>query len=105
MSKIVIKKRIPLDFVGDEYKEAYIEFRTIPMRDYEKYVEAAGDNKDEKKSVTFIMQTLEDLFICGKFPDEKGELFDLSKEDVNDLDVNTIVTVFKILTGQDQSPN
>lgn len=105
MSKIVIKKRISLDFIGSDYSEAYIEFKTIPMREYEKYAKEASNNKDESKAVSFIMDTLKELFISGKFPDEKGELFELSSEDIEDLDVNTVVTVFKILTGQDQSPN
>lgn len=103
MGKIVIKKRITLDFLGEEYKECYLEFKTIPMKEYEKYVEQSQSNKDEKKAVTFIVSTLRDLFIGGKFIDE--ELFDVEKEQLDDFDVNTIITVFKILTGQDQSPN
>lgn len=105
MSKIVIKKSISLDFLGDDYKEAYLEFKTIPMRDYQKYIKAASTNKDEAKAVDFIVTTLQDLFISGKFPNEEGELFDLTKEDILDLDVITTITAFKILTGQDQSPN
>lgn len=35
MSKIVIKKRINLDFLGDDYKDAYLVFKSIPLPDYE----------------------------------------------------------------------
>lgn len=104
MGKIVIKKRIALEFLGEDYKDCYLEFKTIPMRDYEGYIEKSASNKDEKKAVQFIIDTLQDLFVGGKFI-EDGELFDVTAEQVNDFDVNTILTVFKVLTGQDQSPN
>lgn len=35
MTKIVIKKRINLDFLGDDYKDAYLVFKSIPLPDYE----------------------------------------------------------------------
>lgn len=31
MSKIVIKKRVNLDFLGEDYKDAYLVFRSIPL--------------------------------------------------------------------------
>lgn len=34
MSKIVIKKKVSLGFLGDEYKDAYITFRSMPIKDY-----------------------------------------------------------------------
>lgn len=104
MGKIVIKKRISLDFLGEEYKDAYLEFKTIAMKDYQKYIDKSQDNKDEKKAVDFIIGTLQELFISGKFP-EDDTLFDVEPTQLEDFDVNTILTVFKILTGQDQSPN
>lgn len=105
MSRIVIKKRIALDFIGEDYKDCYLEFKTIPMKEYEKYVAMANENKDEKKAVGFITSTLQDLFISGKFIDENNELFDVKKDELGDFDMNVMVTVFKTLTGQDQSPN
>ncbi len=75
------------------------------MKDYEKYVELAGENKDEKKAVGFITETLQDLFVSGKFIDDKNELFDVKADELGDFDMNVMITVFKSLTGQDQSPN
>jgi len=105
MNKIVIKKRISLDFLGEDYKEAYLEFKAIPMSKYQDYIERSEVNKDAKTAIPFIIDTLKDLFISGKFPDEKGELFDLTKEDIGELDIEATIRPFKILTGQDQSPN
>jgi len=105
MSRIVIKKKVSLDFLGADYKDCYLEFKTIPMKEYEKYVEQASENKDEKKAVGFITSTLQDLFISGKFIDENKEQFDVKKEELGDFDITVMVTVFKALTGQDQNPN
>ena len=105
MSRIVIKRKIPLDFIGQEYKDCYLEFKTIPMKDYEKYVEMASANKDEKKAVGFITETLKDLFVSGKFVGDKNELFDVKADELGDFDMNVMITVFKTLTGQDQNPN
>ena len=70
MSRIVIKRKISLDFIGEDYKDCYLEFKTIPMKEYEKYVQQASENKDEKKAIEFITKTLQDLYISGKFIDE-----------------------------------
>lgn len=105
MSRIVIKKRMSLDFLGEKYKDCYLEFGAIPMRDYEKYMGMAKANKDESKAVSFIVSTLQDLFIGGQFIDDNGELFDVNKDELGDFDMNVMITVFKALTGQDQSPN
>jgi len=105
MSRIVIKRKISLDFLGEDYKDCYLEFKTIPMKEYEKYVEQASENKDEKKAIGFITKTLQDLFISGKFIDENNELFDVKKDELGDFDMNVMITVFKTLTGQDQNPN
>lgn len=105
MSRIVIKRKISLDFIGEDYKDCYLEFKTIPMKDYEKYIGLANENKDEKKAVVFITKTLADLFVSGKFIDDKNELFDVEAEELGDFDMNVMITVFKALTGQDQNPN
>lgn len=35
MSKIVIKRTVSLEFLGPDYAEAYLVFRSIPVSDYE----------------------------------------------------------------------
>ena len=102
MSKIVIKKRISLDFLGDEHQDSYLTFKSIPMREYKEYIEAAK-GKDETKAVDFISDKISELFIEGKFFDGK-ELVVIEASDLVDLDIATTIQIFKILTGQDQSP-
>lgn len=40
MSKIVIKKRVSLEFLGEEYKEAYLLFKAIPLADYKEFTKS-----------------------------------------------------------------
>ena len=103
MSKIVIKKRISLDSLGDEYQDSYLTFKSISIGEAENIAKDAEIATNDKKASVFICETLTEKFIEGKFFDGK-ELVDLSKEDVKDIDIATCITLFEILTGQTQSP-
>jgi CO dehydrogenase/acetyl-CoA synthase epsilon subunit len=104
MGKIVIKKRITLEFLGDEYKDCYLEFNTIPMKDYIEYVKKASQAKGEAEASQYIIDALTPLFVSGKFL-ENDELFDVTKDQIQDFNVETLVTAFNMLTGQTPSPN
>lgn len=105
MGKIVIKKRISLDFLGDEYKEAYLVFKSIPISDIKQFVVDTKNETDEVNAIQKLIDVIKDRFISGKFPDDKGAMFDVALENIDEFDNNTISTIFKILTGQDTSPN
>lgn len=51
MAKIVIKKRVSLDFLGKEYKEAYFVFRAIPLPDYKEFMKKLPESDDEFNSL------------------------------------------------------
>ncbi len=139
MAKIVIKKKISLEFLGEEYKDAYLVFRTIPMSDYKsfsesipeinpKYVELINKiesgvaiEKDREEflklrdenseanaqSHQLISETLVKYFYSGKFPDDNGKMQDLTEDDAQEIvniDKETAVTCFQILSGQVPSP-
>lgn len=36
--EIVIKKKVTLEFLGDEYKNAYLVFRSMPLKDYSTFM-------------------------------------------------------------------
>ena len=59
MGKIVIKKRVSLDFLGEDYKEAYINFKSIPALDYEQIQEDTKKLEEgDKNSLTYIIGVL-----------------------------------------------
>jgi hypothetical protein len=104
MGKIVIKKRITLEFLGDEYKDAYLTFDSIALGEADELAKKAIQAAEDKRSNEFLRGVLEDLFVGGMFPDDKGQLFEVTVENIKELDLETSAKVFDILTGQAQSP-
>jgi hypothetical protein len=79
VSKLVIRKRVTLEFLGDEYKDAYLDFKSIPVGDYDKLIDeikAAGEG-DNKKANAAILKILKEYYLGGKFPNDKGVVEDL----------------------------
>lgn len=101
--KIVIRKRVDLEFLGKEYEKSYFIFRAISLPEYEKYRADLKAVKDDK-AVYFLLDTLKAYFIEGKFPNAEGELEAVEADDLAQLDPDTIVKVFDFYTGQKQPP-
>lgn len=103
MSKLVIRKRVTLEFLGDEYKEAYLVFRSIPVSEYDGLLtKIKGVGEDNSKANDLILGILKSHYIEGKFPDDKGELEALDgKEELDGLDRDALLQCFGVLTGQD----
>lgn len=104
MSKLVIRKRVTLEFLGDEYKDAFIDFKSIPVGDYDKLIDeikAAGDG-DNQKANSVILGILKEYYLGGKFPNEQGTLEELdSKDELDGLDKDALLECFGKMTGQD----
>lgn len=101
MSKFVIKKRVTLEFLGDEYKDGYLVFRSIPLKDYQSIVDAtdkAADNEIE--SLNVIQNNLKNYYIEGEFPVE-GKLESLTVDDLDEiLDKDVSMKCFQVLMGR-----
>lgn len=97
MADIVIKRKITLEFLGDDYKADYLVFKAIPINEYEKLMEAQSD--DNKEAAKFLLKTLEEKFIEGRFQEQ-----DVDAKDIGKFDGSTVVKCFSLLTGQDIDP-
>lgn len=97
MAKIVIKKTIHLGFLGSDYEDSFLTFKSIPIGEFKKLTESAPE--DGVKAVDFILDTLKDKFVEGTF---QGEA--VGKEDLDQLDAETVTECFKLLTGQKLDP-
>lgn len=103
---IVIKKRVSLGFLGDDYKEAYLNFKSVPLADYSKIIDEITeieDKKDNKKYLNKIMEYLKKYFLDGEFPEE-GKLAPVTHEDLEGLDPETSIICFQTMTGQIPDP-
>lgn len=102
MSKLVIRKRVSLDFLGEGYSEAYLEFKAMPVPDYDNLAQQIEKATEENKANQTLLDILKKYYIGGKFPNEDGKLEDLDGvEELNSLDGDAILICFSKLTGQD----
>lgn len=103
---MVIKKRISLEFLGEDYKEAYIVFKGIGLTEFEDHVTKAQelDKKGGAGSFRLMADLLASHFISGKGPNESGAMEELKAADVSNLDIDTALKVFQLLTGQELAP-
>ncbi len=94
-------KRISLEFMGQEWNESYLEFRTLNWADAQK-LQVEGMN-DQAVNTT-LQQLLKDLFVSGKSVGADGQLVDVEADDLAELDLETIALVNRELAGA-PSPN
>jgi hypothetical protein len=94
---IVIKKQISLDYLGDEYKDSSLTFKTISIREYEELLPKIDQtDQDNKKSIEIIMDILKKQFLSGTF---QGEA--VAKDDLDQFDISSLTKFFMALTGQE----
>lgn len=98
MAKIVIKRRVSLDFLGDDYKDSYLEFSSMNIKEYSDYF-ADAKKLDEIKSMTLIMDALKRHFLSGKFLDQ-----DVVADDLEQFDPQTLLKAFSNFTGATPDP-
>jgi len=96
---LVIKKTVNLDSLGEEYSGIVLEFKSIPASDVAKFSKEVPSEDDLDGTVTFFLQVLKSNFVSGKQGNESVNADDLSL-----LDIEALMFVFKILTGQDIDP-
>ena len=97
---LLIKKTVDLSSLGAEYKGIVLEFKSIPAKDLPKLEEkqkAIGE--ETAKVVPFFIEILQTQFVSGKQDDNE-----LTKEDVSELDANSITYCFGVLTGVTGDP-
>lgn len=90
-----LKKRIDLESLGEQYKDSYLIFRAISVREYGPLAnDAKRLSEDGEKSLKFLLEQLETRFVEGKF---NGQ--DLSKEDIGDFGPDVIIECFNQMRG------
>lgn len=104
MGKIVIKKRVSFDFLGEEYKECYADFQRIPVADFEEIQQKMEEvEKDKGSSFNVVLDVLKRYFVSGKFLIE-DKLDTIVADDLDGLDAESTLRCFQIMTGQELDP-
>jgi len=96
MANIVIKRKVTLEHLGEEYKDSYLTFKALPVIEYKDLVSRVEKvDGDNEKAMIEILAILEKYFVDGVFDGEK-----VVKEDIKQFDAETILKCFETLTGQ-----
>lgn len=97
---LVIKKKVSLEFLGDEYKDSEIIFKSIPAKDLPDIIDRSEKTEeDTKQLIPLFISVLQDYFLDGTHNQEK-----ILKEDIGELDAETVIHCFQVLTGQKLDP-
>lgn len=86
---IVIRKKISLEFLGDEYKDSFIIVSSIPVKDYDTFQQSEQSVKD----------VVSEHFLEGQIQ-QGSELITLTKENLDELPGEVFVTAFEEMIGQ-----
>lgn len=97
MADLVIKKKLELDYLGEEYKDSYLVFKSVPVKDYTDLMKKISDVEEgDNNAATLVMlDLLKQYFVDGVFQNSK-----VLKDDLDQLDGETVVKCFQTLTGQ-----
>lgn len=96
---IQIKKRVSLDFLGEEYKDSYLVFSAIPLKDYEALIEQSQQlTEDNVASMKFIKEQITKRFIEGKVAQE-GKLVEITADNLLELPGEVFLQAMQQLTG------
>lgn len=108
MARFLIKKHYTLEYLGEGWKDAYIDFTAFSVSDIKnKLSKLTGLDAKNTDSVTgaldMMVELLEDKFIGGKVPtndpnEDKSNLVGMTKEDIKELPVEVISKAVSFLS-------
>lgn len=99
---ITIKRRVNLDFLGEAYKDSYLEFYVMPLAEYEEFTKKLVKTSDQS-ATRFILDGLKSKFLSGKI-NQDGQLKDMTVEDLDSLDAASIIKLFDTYTWVNPDP-
>jgi len=104
MKQFKIVKRFSLAFLGDDWKECYINFSALTVGDMKnKFPQLQELNKDKESNVSTgleaILSILKEKFIDGKGVEATtGDLVDLDTEDLEALPMEILSKALNFLS-------
>lgn len=93
-------RRVSLEFLGEEWKESYIEFRFLTWADSQAEKQRNKDNVTESDAyLEQAMDTLQRAFVSGKSLNEQDELVELGAADLKGFDIDGLLTLYQRVLG------
>jgi hypothetical protein len=80
-------KKVSLEFMGEGWKDCYVELRYYKWADYKRFIEIEQEQKDD--FVEAIVQKVKHVFVSGQVLDN-GKSAPLAVDAIGDFDVETL---------------
>lgn len=109
MARLKIKKHFSFAFLGDEWKDGYMNFEAFSANDIGSQAGLTNidpknpDPKAVQEGFNSMIERLKTRFIDGKMPTEEGTLEDITKEELGTLPIDIIQEAISFLS-QSQAP-
>lgn len=96
----VVKKHLKLDFLGEGWEQAYLDFSGLTFKEVREFskVQVDTDNPDNEKNLDLTVTLLENHFLRGTAFDGQKQV-DVKKEDLGDLPVDALTKAVQLLVG------
>lgn len=103
--KFKIVKHFPLDFLGTEWKDCFLDLKPLSIEDVKgrlpEIAKLQSEDADVGAGIDLLIQLITEKFIGGKVVDESGAVVDLPQEALKDLPVEVIGRAFSFLSSSE----
>lgn len=101
---IKIKKRVSLAFLGEDYKDSYLEVYSITIDELKKLIEKITVMQEQEKTgeaLDFMVERVKAQFAGGSIWQD-GKMVDVKEEDLGSLPSEVYIEAFQEITGKIQ---
>lgn len=101
----LVKRKLELSFLGDDWKEAFIEFRAPSYAEVRKIAALENSKQDnsqdnDQQDADLVISTLKDHIVSGKGYDPESQgLVDITSANFEDLPPSVISKSVELLLG------
>ncbi len=93
--RLDITKKVSLEYLGEEWKECYLEFR---LPSYGDLKNLTNEDATDQEKVDKGLETIVGLFKGGLAVSE-GKQVDVQSEDIKDFPIEVLTKCFKAISG------
>jgi hypothetical protein len=101
--KFIVRKHVSLEFLGADWKDAFIDYNAFDSNDLLQISEISTDENDKTSSFRKMLDLLKSHFINGQGVGADG-LVDLTADDLSELPIEIVNKSIEALNGS-VSPN
>lgn len=99
MPKFIATRHFSLTFLGEEWKDCFIIFRSLSVNEARELMKQKLTGKDPAEIITVSLNLLKTHFIKGTAVGEGNQIVKLTKEDLADLPAQILEKAVLFLVG------